>query len=554
METLFLQVLKQSAAGCVVIAAVLLARLLLKRAPRSASYFLWAVVGFRLASPVSFESKFSLFGFLQRPAAAAPVPSPVPETALAADAVPPVFSAAAAAPAQKAALSLFELAAIGWLLGVAAFLALSAFRQWKLHRSLRTAIRLQKGVYQCEEVTSPFVMGVLRPCIYIPYGLSEPALHCVLAHERYHIRRLDPLARLAASFLLAVHWFNPLVWLAFWLMGRDMELSCDEGVLKKGGADPAVYSETLLSFACPRHAAMPLGFGEVGVSVRIRRALAFKKPGALLCAAAMVFTIGVTVVCAADPARAPVPPAEIPETDQPRPEIPKQLHCETAEHFAHWDGSSDVWEYDAAGEKIRVICYQDDQLVSMEEFPGGKKDISGFGGRYDYQKLDRPRVERMYSTEKDLMWETIYEYDELGHTIRAERDSTIEEFKYDEAGRLVEQKWTLLTDKSTRVSRYRYGQAGQLVEREVESDDGSRELYKYKDGLERMERYEPDGTLERIMETRLDEKGRIIESRDLSPDGSSEVRRTWGYYEDGSVKWQRIEENGILKEMTENDP
>lgn len=322
MKALFLQILSMSAGASAVILAVLLARLLLRKAPKKYSYLLWAVVGFRLACPVSFKSVFGLFQKprLSRAAPAAgpvfaqtspvPLPAPAPAQAEIAGAaltqqplpefVPSTKAAVAAAPA--APTDWLALGAAVWIAGMAALVIWALVSEWRLRRSVAAATILEENVWQSEAVRSPFLLGLFRPRIYIPYGLGDDALRYVLAHERCHIRRLDHLSRKLAFVLLILHWFNPLAWLAFWLMGRDMELSCDESVLSSGSASQKEYSRTLLAFAANKRsfAAGPLAFGENGVKTRIKNALGWKKPKLLVTTLAAVLTVSVLAACGLD--------------------------------------------------------------------------------------------------------------------------------------------------------------------------------------------------------------------------------------------------------------
>ena len=316
MEKLFLELLNMSCAASYVIAAVLLLRLLLKKAPRRYSYALWSAAAFRLCCPVSFSAKFSLFGLLnltQRGAALNFVPEnlgmmaqPEVHTGLTAvnavlrDSLPAATPAGSVNPMQVIIFG----ASVIWLAGAAALAAYGLVSYLLLRRRLRTATRLEGNVFACETVRSPFVLGVLRPRIYLPYGLDGESRAFVLAHERYHLKRRDPLVRLFAFCLLALHWFNPLVWIAFFCMSRDMETSCDEKVLENGGAK--AYSLCLLSVASGRRfpAPGPLAFGETGVKGRIRHALAWKKPRRWAVAAAIVLCAATILACSVNPLQA----------------------------------------------------------------------------------------------------------------------------------------------------------------------------------------------------------------------------------------------------------
>lgn len=316
MEKLFLELLNMSCAASYVIAAVLLLRLLLKKAPRRYSYALWSAAAFRLCCPVSFSAKFSLFGLLnltQRGATLNFVPEnlgmmaqPEVHTGLTAvnavlrDSLPAASPAGSVNPMQVIIFG----ASVIWLAGAAALAAYGLVSYLLLRRRLRTATRLEGNVFACETVRSPFVLGVLRPRIYLPYGLDGESRAFVLAHERYHLKRRDPLVRLFAFCLLALHWFNPLVWIAFFCISRDMETSCDEKVLENGGAK--AYSLCLLSVASGRRfpAPGPLAFGETGVKSRIRHALAWKKPRRWAAAAAVVLCAATILACSVNPLQA----------------------------------------------------------------------------------------------------------------------------------------------------------------------------------------------------------------------------------------------------------
>jgi len=190
-----------------------------------------------------------------------------------------------------------------WLAGVVVLLLWAIVSVLVLRHRMKKATRQEKGVWACENVRSPFILGIFRPRIYIPYGLSEDALHYVLAHERCHIRRLDHIIRPVSFLVLTLHWFNPLVWLGYILMGRDMEMSCDERVLAMEEDVRADYSRTLLTLAASRRflTLNPLAFGETGVRQRIRNILSWKKPAVWITVTAVVVCLVVIFACAANP-------------------------------------------------------------------------------------------------------------------------------------------------------------------------------------------------------------------------------------------------------------
>ena len=296
MEHIFLQIMNMSLSAAVVIAVVLLARLALRRAPRKWSCLLWAAPAFRLLCPVSFRASFSLFQLRPPAGGSGPELTYLPRFA----ALP-----AAGAAAQGGTGEIGGLLAAGVVLGclgAAALLVYAFVSLWRLKKRLADAVRLEKGVYETDRIDSPFLLGLWRPRIYLPAVLSGERLRCVLAHERVHLRRRDHWIKLLAFLLLTVHWFNPLVWLAFFLLSRDLELSCDERVLAEEGSSAGEYSRALLSFAAPRRFPLgPLAFGETGVKERIQNALRWKKPRTWITPAALLLVIVVTVICSANP-------------------------------------------------------------------------------------------------------------------------------------------------------------------------------------------------------------------------------------------------------------
>ena len=329
MADLLKQLLEMSGTASAVILVVLVIRLLLKKAPRKYSYALWAAAAFRLVCPVSFRSVFSIFALTEgvklpggqtgpvppvtagTPATFAPdviatAPPAVTAAPPAAVTAPPAISVTPPAVTEPitSVVSVWDVASVVWLVVLAGLLIYGAVSYVRLRRRMANAILLEGNVYRSDRVRSPFILGFIRPKIYLPFGLTAEQQTYVLAHEGYHIRRLDHIVRPVAFLILCVHWFNPLVWLAYYLMGRDMEMSCDEKVL--GGADNIrkAYSLTLLSFAANRRfpSPSPLAFGETGVKSRIKNVLNWKRPRLWVTAAALILVAAVLVSCAADPA------------------------------------------------------------------------------------------------------------------------------------------------------------------------------------------------------------------------------------------------------------
>lgn len=317
MTELFMEILNMSIRASYVILAVILARLVLKKAPKKYSYALWLCAAFRLVCPVSFKSFFSLFALkisrkgvyyadlsqtvnkavdtvqpqinLGLPTVNNTLSSALPETDI-------VYSAN---PMQVISF----IAAVIWIVGMAILLIYSAVTYISLSRRLRFAVKLEDNIYQIDVISSPFIMGFIKPKIYIPYGLDADKLFYVTEHERVHLKRFDHIVKPAAFIILTVHWFNPLVWLAFYLMSRDMEMSCDEKVLSKAENANCDYSNTLLSLAVKQRfpAPSPLAFGESGVKSRIKNALAFKKPAVWISVIGVAVCVVAIFICTADP-------------------------------------------------------------------------------------------------------------------------------------------------------------------------------------------------------------------------------------------------------------
>lgn len=321
MGTLFEIVLQMSINGAIVICVVLLARLLLQGLPKKYSYLLWSVAGLRLCCPFALESIVSIFNLkpLSRAEtmltsggagnAAVPfagafltsltdVPVGQVRTALPEPSAIPAQTASAqgATFAQIVEMALPWL----WLAGMALMLAYIFVQYRLLARRMKDAVCFGEGVWASERVSSPFVLGVLRPRIMIHYGLSKHEFGYVLRHEQAHIKRRDYLVKLFAICLLAVHWFNPFCWLAYCLMNRDMEMSCDELVLNVDGSKiKSDYSMFLLSFARSKLSSpvSPVNFGQSEVKTRVKNILKYKRPALLSTVLAMALCLGVAVGC-----------------------------------------------------------------------------------------------------------------------------------------------------------------------------------------------------------------------------------------------------------------
>lgn len=309
MAEIFQKALNMSIAAGWLILAVIALRLLLRRAPKRFRLLLWAVVGLRLALPWSIESALSLIPSAQTlPEGIMLERAPVLDTGISAlnGAINPGFTAAftpelgvSANPLQV----LLPIAAAFWMLGAAAMLLWALVSWLRLRKRVREAVRLEENVYECE-ITSPFVLGLFRPRIYLPFSLENGERELVLAHERAHITAGDHIIKPLGWLLLAAHWYNPLVWLAYALFCRDIELACDERVVRGLSlSDRADYSQALLDLSRPRGGvrACPLAFGESSVKGRVKSVLSYKKPAFWLVLLAVVVCVGAAVCFLTDP-------------------------------------------------------------------------------------------------------------------------------------------------------------------------------------------------------------------------------------------------------------
>ena len=287
MSEAFLKVVNMSISAGWLVLAVLALRVILKKAPKWVNVLLWGIVAVRLICPFSIESALSLIPSTETISPEIMMDwTPEISTGIVPldQAVNPVISTsfaphpgASANPLQI----LIPVAANLWLLGVIIMLAYTAISYLTLRWKLRTAAILRGNIFQCETVSSPFVLGIVKPRIYLPYTMDGKNLAHVVAHEQAHIRRKDHWWKPLGFLLLTVYWFNPLMWVAYILLCRDIELACDEKVIAElGNEQRADYTQALVTCAVNRRmiAACPLAFGEVGVKDRIKSIMNYRKP------------------------------------------------------------------------------------------------------------------------------------------------------------------------------------------------------------------------------------------------------------------------------------
>lgn len=310
MEALFLKILNMGIAAGWMVLAVILVRFLLKKAPKWIMVLMWALVGIRLVCPFSLESVFSLI----------PSAETVPDNILYTNTptihsgigavnavVNPVLSSSLVPnagdrvnPMQMITL----LASMIWIAGLAAMLLYTAVSFLRIKRKVREAVPSGGNIWVCDHVDTPFLLGILRPRIYLPSAMDAQDKKYVLAHEQAHLSRGDHWWKPLGFLLLAVYWFHPLFWIAYILLCRDMELACDEKVIRQMGAESKKpYSNALINCSLPRRgiAACPVAFGEISIKERVKSVLHYKKPGFWILAVAAVACIAIAVCFLTNP-------------------------------------------------------------------------------------------------------------------------------------------------------------------------------------------------------------------------------------------------------------
>ena len=314
MSGIFLKLLNLSISASWLVLVVLALRLVLKRAPKWVNVLLWGMVALRLMLPFSIESALSLIPSAETVSPEVvrfdPAPTITSGVELIDNAVNPSLSESFAAAPLASVNPLYVwtyLAGWVWLIGLAAMLLYALVSYLRLRRRVSASIPLWENIYVCDEVPSPFILGIVHPRIYLPSALDEAQRGSVLSHERAHLARRDHWWKPLGFALLAVYWFNPLLWLAYTLLCRDIELACDERVLRGMDAGQIKdYSSALLACSVPRRmlAACPLAFGEVGVGARVKNALRYKKPAFWVVAASVAVCVVVAVCFLTNPERA----------------------------------------------------------------------------------------------------------------------------------------------------------------------------------------------------------------------------------------------------------
>ena len=310
MEAVFLKILNMSITASWLVLAVVACRFLLKKAPKAFTVILWGLVGIRLVLPFSFESVLSLVP------SAETVPSDIvysvaPEInsgwAALNSAVNPIISETLA-PNEISSVNPMEVitlvASLIWVAGAVAMLLYTVISYLRFRKKVRESIPLKDNIYLCDGIGTPFILGIIRPRIYLPSDINEADMQHVIAHERAHLKRHDHLWKPLGFLLLTVYWFNPVLWIAYILLCRDIELACDEKVIRDRGVEiKKSYSAALVNCSVPRKmiAACPLAFGEGSVKGRIKSVLNYKKPAFWIIIVAVIACIAVSVCFLTNP-------------------------------------------------------------------------------------------------------------------------------------------------------------------------------------------------------------------------------------------------------------
>ena len=310
MNELFLKIINMSISASWLVLAVLILRFVLKKAPKWINVLLWGIVAIRLICPFSFESTLSLIPSAETiPLNIGMDTTPTINSGISAinNAVNPIISQSNT-PMAGSSVNLLQIT-IGiyeyiWIFGMIALALYTAISYWRLRRKVDTAVRYKDNIFQSENVSFPFVLGIIKPRIYLPFKMNGQYLEYVVAHEQAHICRKDHWWKPLGFLLLMIHWFNPLMWLAYVLLCRDIELACDEKVIKElGNEQRGDYTQALVACSVNRRmiAACPLAFGEVSVKERVKSVMNYKKPAFWVIIISVIVCVGVAVCFLTNP-------------------------------------------------------------------------------------------------------------------------------------------------------------------------------------------------------------------------------------------------------------
>ena len=362
MNVLFLKIINMSISASWLVMAVLILRLVLKKAPKWVNVLLWGIVAVRLICPFSFESALSLIPSAETfPEKAISGPSFDVQTGITPvdnrinDYLGDRYFEGVTVPANNGN-HMMNILSIVWTIGILLLIAYTVISYWRLHREIDTAVRYKDNLFQSENVSSPFVLGLIKPRIYLPFSINGQDLEHVVAHEQAHIRRKDHWWKPLGFLLLTIHWFNPFMWLSYVLLCRDIELACDEKVIRElGNEQRADYTQALVACSINRRtiAACPLAFGEVGVKERVKSVMNYQKPAFGIVLLAVIACVGVAVCFLTNPITAddhfgtaiyePTPSEQIDEKYDNEEFVITKLHYENLD--GEWVSEGYTYKY-----------------------------------------------------------------------------------------------------------------------------------------------------------------------------------------------------------------
>ena len=434
MNELFLKMINLGVTASYLALAVILIRAIFRKAPKRVFPFLWGLVALRLLFPFSIESPLSLIPsaetvnpeilVAEEPAISSGIAfvnrvvNPILKESLAPDPITGSHSVQARV----------SIAFVIWAVGIAAMLVYALISYLRLKRDVKTAVRLELSVWKSDRIASPFVLGLIRPQIYLPFSLSESDVDYVLAHERAHIARKDHWIKPFGYLLLSLHWFNPIMWIAYVLFCRDVELACDEKVIKGLNLEQrADYSQSLLtcSISHGRITACPLAFGEIGVKERVKRVLNYKKPTFWVILAVVAAGVILAVCFLTNPPKTDInvsKPTETPVEDSwsALADIRKNYSAEEAEAdgcvvmdgetmLAGEEAWADFENSTAAGREAKVRIYQ---MYAYQRGVYTVKELSYDGSTFLLQFYDSKGVdEYLYSRNYKYLVKSLYQPD-----------------------------------------------------------------------------------------------------------------------------------------------
>lgn len=426
MHEFFLKMVNMGITASYLVLAVMLVRLFFRKAPKWVRPLMWGLVALRLLFPFSFESAASLIpsGETLSPLIlVAEQPTIQSGIVVVNHAVNPILTKSLAPdpvtgvhPVQN----YVSIAVIIWAVGAAVMLLYALISTLRLKRDVKTAVRIEPGVWRSDRIASPFVLGLLRPQIYLPFTLADSDIEHVLAHERGHIVRRDHWAKPIGYLLLSFHWFNPIMWIAYVLFCRDVELACDEKVIKGLNREQrADYSQSLLSASVPhgRIAACPLAFGEIGVKERVRQVLNYKKPAFWVILTAVVAGVVLAVCFLTNPLKT--------ETIPSKPEIDVSNPSETSVEDS-WPALVDIRENYTAEEAEADGCV----VMDGETMLAGEEVWADFENCTAAGRKARVRVYQMYTDQGNQYTVNELSYDGSTFLLQFYDSKGVDEYVY----------------------------------------------------------------------------------------------------------------------------